>query len=83
MKKLFLILIVGVLALPLVAAEENCKLVVHTRYTDGSRALAVLDVFAATRQECKLERDQREINSNPEKILEIKASFGWRDPQGF
>lgn len=66
---------------PRLEARErpNCKLTVHTNYSDGKRALAIEEITASSRVECKLIAEKRRLDSvQDEDISNIKVYFAYR-----
>jgi len=67
------------LALPLLAAEpsENCKIAVKQTDKNGKRKMTIERVHASSREDCKQQAKAKEINSDPEEIDKVTATFSY------
>ncbi len=82
MKRLFMLAILVGIAGSSLAAEENCKLVVHT-YCKDKKALKVEVIAAESYEECRIQAHLREVSSDPDEQCKIKADYGWRNPDSY
>lgn len=60
--------------------KANCTLTTRIAYVEGGRALKVQEVFASTRDDCRVAAQRSSVNDEPEKIRLKKVSFSWRAP---
>ena len=75
--------LVNFVAVPTLSAKDrpNCKLSIHTKFKSGKKKLDILETYAYSRDECKLEARMRKLDSlENDEIEQVKVFFAFRGP---